>query len=87
MRAPARFALRLLVVIAVVAALQLLFSSIGPEGTPYASSLSSITASDALAQGCAFRGCRFLGERPRCRSTTEPLKCAQHGNNCMDSPC
>jgi hypothetical protein len=88
MRPLIRRALQLLVVVAVLVGLQLSVAVVGPESTPYTSSLSAITAGmDAFAAGCGYRNCQFRGERPYCSSTTYFTKCAQHGHECVETPC
>jgi len=87
MHTPLKFALRMLAVVAALVAMQLSSAVVGPKNTPYASSLSNLTAGDAFAAGCAFRNCRFRGERLSCQSTTVFVKCAQHGTNCTETPC
>jgi len=82
-----KFAARLLMVVALLSAVQVFFAP-APSGTdPYASALSVLTGTDAYAAGCSFRTCLFRGERLYCVSTTIADKCAQKGTNCTSSPC
>jgi hypothetical protein len=85
---PLKFAARLLVVLALLAAVQISFAPVRSGATPYMSALSDLTGSSAYAAtGCSFRTCLFRGERLFCESTTLSEKCAQKGTNCTSGPC
>ena len=83
-----RFAARLLVVLALLAALQVSLAPVGAGTTPYRSALSDLTGSSVFAAaGCAYRTCLFRGERLYCSNTTVFERCAQSGTNCKSTSC
>ena len=85
---PLKFAARLLVVMALLAAVQLSLAPVRSGVTPYMSALSDLTGSSAYAAGgCSFRTCLFRGERQSCQSTTLSERCAQKGTNCASTSC
>ena len=85
---PLKFAVRLLVVMALLAAVQLSLAPVRSGVTPYMSALSDLTGGSAYAAGgCSFRTCLFHGERQSCGSTTIFEKCAQKGTNCTSTSC
>ena len=88
MRTFPKFAVRLLVVFALLAAVQLSLTPLRTGSTPYASALSDLASGSVYAAGgCAFRTCLFRGERLYCKSTTLFEKCAQSGTNCTSTSC
>jgi hypothetical protein len=85
---PLKLAVRLLVVLALLAAVQLSLAPVRTGVTPYMSALSDLTGGSAYAAtGCSFRTCLFRGERLSCQSTTLFERCAQKGTNCTSTSC
>ncbi len=85
-----RFALRLALVVAVVAALQLVTAPAPGGGSPYVSSLSSLGVSPALAApGCNTKYCAKEPGRksPTCHQSTSPYNCSASGNVCTVTAC
>ena len=54
---PAKYALRFLVLIAIVSLVPMLFNSPSPSPGPYVSALSNPVSSPAYAAGCPDKGC------------------------------
>jgi hypothetical protein len=86
---PARYALRFLVVIAIVSLIPMLFNSPSPASSPYVSSLSSLAVTDTLAgTKCSYQGCTE-GSRFHliCGKATSATNCKNLSGFCSSSSC
>jgi hypothetical protein len=84
MRKSLRFALRILVIVAVVAALPTLLAPSASTHSPYASALSNLVSSPVYANGCPDKGC---DQGISCVSATG-LKCIRfNGKGCTATLC
>ncbi len=86
---PARYALRFLVIIAIVSLIPMLVNSPSPAPGPYVSALSNLAVTDALAgTKCSFRGCTG-GSRFNtvCGKATSATNCKILGGFCSLSIC
>jgi len=85
-----RFALRFALVLAVLAALQLVSGTSPRGGSPYLSALSDVTGGAAIAApGCNTKYCaKEPGRRtPTCHQATAAYNCSAAGNVCTITPC
>ena len=87
MRRPFRFAFRLLLVAAALAAVPIASAVLGPARTPYLSALSDLSAGTVYAAGCQHKACFFIGGRSKCASTTEATNCKSGTGFCESKPC
>jgi len=90
MTRPIRFALRLTLVVAVVAALQVVTGTAPGDGSPYQSSLSTLGVGAALAApGCNSKYCSKEPGRksPTCIQAPVNYNCSGSGNVCTITPC
>ena len=84
-----RFAVRGLVLAAVISGVTI-FSNLTPEPTrPYLSALADLGASQAVAApGCEFKACaKGPGGGPSCKSSGSPYNCKNVAGGCQLSPC
>jgi len=89
MKRALRFAIRVLVLAAVISGITI-FSSLSPKPTmPYLSALADLGAAQALAaQGCEFRACaKGPGGGPSCKNSGSPYNCKNVAGGCQLSPC
>ncbi|HYS03685.1 MAG TPA: hypothetical protein VEW47_00685 [Candidatus Dormibacteraeota bacterium] len=85
-----RFALHLTLVVAVVAALQIVAGTPPGGGSPYLSSLSTLGPSTALAApGCNSKYCAKEPGRksPTCHQAPVNYNCSASGNVCTITAC
>jgi len=90
MTRPLRFAMRLALLLAVVAALRLVTGTATQDGSPYDSSLTNLGASAALAApGCNSKYCSKEPGRksPTCHQATVNYNCSASGNVCTITAC
>ena len=89
MKLSLRFAVRVLVVAAVISGMTI-FSGVSPKATsPYLSALADLGASQAVAApGCEFKACaKGPGGGPSCKSSGSPYNCRNVGGGCQITPC
>ena len=85
MRKSLRYAFRLLVIVAAVAALPALLGPASPAHSPYLSALSNLTAGSVLASShCPDKACASFGGP--CAKTTGYI-CANSGGQCFTRLC
>ena len=86
---PARYALRFLVVIAVVSMIPMLFNSPGPAPSPYVSALSNLAVPQTFAgTKCSYQGCTG-GSRYNtvCGKATSATNCQNYKGFCLSGAC
>ena len=84
-----RFAVRVLVLAAVISGITI-FSRLSPKTTmPYLSALADLGAIQALAApGCEFKACaKGPGGGPSCKSSGSPYNCRNVAGGRQLSPC
>jgi len=89
MKRALRFAVRVLVLAAVISGVAIL-SSLSPKATmPYLSALADLGPVQALAApGCEFKACaKGPGGGPSCKSSGSPYNCRNVAGGCQLSPC
>lgn len=89
MRGPAKLALRIFLIIAVVGVVPMLFNSPGAARGPYVSALSSLSMPQAFAgSSCEFKDCAG-GSRHNlvCAKVTSRTSCQIFQGTCLGSPC
>ena len=89
MKRAARFAVRVLIVGAVVAGISIV-GSVTPKGSmPYVSALADLNAiQPAVAGGCAMKACnKGPGGGPSCKSSGSPYNCKNVAGGCQLTPC
>jgi hypothetical protein len=89
MKRALRFAVRVLVLAAVISGISI-FGSLSPKSTrPYLSALADLGAGQALAApGCNFKACaKGPGGGPSCKSSGSPYNCRNVAGGCQLSPC
>ena len=85
-----RFVIRFALLLAVLAALQIVSGRFPGDGSPYLSALSDVTGGAAIAApGCNTKYCaKEPGRRtPTCHQSTSPYNCSAAGNVCTVTPC
>jgi hypothetical protein len=86
---PARYALRFLVVVAIVSLIPMLFTSPSPASSPYVSALSSLAVPQTFAgTKCSYQGCTG-GSRYNtvCGKATSATNCQNYKGFCLFSSC
>ncbi len=87
MRRSSRLAIRVLLLAAVMTAIQVSVGVVGPARSPYISALSDLSAVTAQAAGCQHKACFFIGGRSKCASTTDAMNCKSGPGFCESKPC
>jgi hypothetical protein len=91
MRRASRFAVRVLVVAAIVAGVTFVAGLSPRTATPYLSALADLSAvQPAVAQSCEYRGCpKEPGRKsPSCKRSSSAYNCQNiAGGGCQTSPC
>ena len=87
MRKSSRLAIRVLLLAAVMTAIQVSVGVVGPARSPYISALSDLSAVTAQAAGCQHKACFFIGGRSKCASTTDAMNCKSGPGFCESKPC